>query len=169
MRGSEGKRGWHTILVVSSMSNLKTIQLRTLYWVGVVKEWNSSKYQCESSSWIKWLQKKKSNQRNDRRKSRSSAREGKWTMIPWGQRSLRWQILTEAFFFPGLKETEMKVFSYLHVKYTDINRREINTNLYEDCVYNNGGIISQWRKDGFLLVKKYSWSSVGLSCNSQWP
>lgn len=33
---------------------------------------------------------------------------------------------------------------------------EIKTNLCENFTYNNGGIISQWRKDGFLLVKKYS-------------
>lgn len=60
-------------------------------------------------------------------------------------------------FFLARMKPKLKHFSIgTRNRQTSVEQKspEINPNLYGNFIYNNGGIISQWRKDGFLLVKE---------------
>lgn len=143
-------------------------QLRKLYWVRMVKELISGKHQCGSSRWTKWLQNKSSGWRDVWRKVgiEREKTHGAW----FYKRSLHWQILRDLFsFFLAWRKHKWKHFGISTWNRHQQKSSEVNPNLYGNFIYNNDGVVHQWRKNGFLLVKTYSWTSVGLSCRCQWP
>lgn len=93
----EGWMAYHLGCQFNARSQHNTVENTILSGSGQRMELRQT--HCESSRWTKRLQKKMSNWRDDMRKSRNGAGEGKWNMIPWGQRHLHWQILIEVLFF----------------------------------------------------------------------